>query len=160
MHQHILHHHDVDALVEQAVARLRAGGERITPARRALLAVLAGSVEHLSADEVVSRLSDSPQTTTAHRTTVYRTLERFAHVGVVAHRRLPGGAAGYHLMTESHLHGHCVTCRKVIALPAGVLERLAPAQERVRESYGFDIDLHRSTLLGRCRDCQANQTEQ
>lgn len=154
MHQHALHHHDVGGLLEQAVSRLRAAGERITPARRDMLEILAGSAEHLSADEVVSRMGDSQQTGRAHRTTAYRTLERFAEVGVVVHRRLPGGAAGYHLSTESHLHGHCVSCRTVVALPSAAFEGFAPARQRLKETPGFDVDLFRSTLFGLCSECR------
>ncbi|GHD37610.1 transcriptional repressor [Nocardiopsis kunsanensis] len=154
MQPHAPHHQDTEALVAQAVARLRVAGERITPARRDMLTVLAGSPEHLSADEVVSRMTDSRQTGTAHRTTVYRTLERFAAAGIVVHQRLPGGATGYHLRTDSHLHGHCVGCQAVVALPTEVLEEIAPARERMRAASGFEIDLHGSTLLGRCGDCR------
>lgn len=160
MNQHAQHHHDVEALLEQAVDRLRAVGERITPARRDLLAVLASSAAHLSADEVVSRLSESGQTATAHRTTAYRNLERFAEAGVVVHQRLPGGAAGYHLATESHLHGHCTRCRSVVALEGEELQALAPVRERLKDVSGFDVDLHRSTLYGVCRQCRAQQPEQ
>lgn len=160
MRQHTTHHHGTDALVEQAVTRLRLAGERITPARRDMLTVLAGSPEHLSADEVVNRLADSQQTGTAHRTTVYRTLERFAAVGVVVHQRLPGGAAGYHLRSDSHLHGHCVVCQTVVALPAIAPEDLVPVWERVKAASGFEIDLHRSTLLERCENCREARPEQ
>ena len=154
MDQHTRQHHDFSALVEHAVAKLRAAGERITPARRHLLQVLAASPAHLSADEIVSRLADSEQANTAHRTTAYRNLERFAEAGVVVQQRLPGGAAGYHLATESHLHGHCVNCRSVVALQVSDLDVLGSAWDQLKEASGFDVDLPRSTLLGRCHDCR------
>src|SRR5690625_687421 len=154
MHSHALHHGEIDTLTDQAISRLRAAGERITRARIEILFALASSSEHISADEVASQLAAARPARSVHRTTVYRTLERLVAVGVVVQQRLPGGATGYHLTAESHLHGHCVRCRAVVALPAEVLESISPGWERIRTSSGFDVDLHRSTLVGVCRNCQ------
>ena len=154
MHSHARHHDEIDTLTDQAISRLRAAGERITRARIEILSVLAGSSDHLSADEVVNHLAAARPARSVHRTTVYRTLERLVAVGVVVQQRLPGGATGYHLTTEGHLHGHCARCRAVVALPAEVLESLSPVWEQFRTASGFDVDLHRSTLVGVCRNCQ------
>ncbi|GAA1180342.1 MULTISPECIES: Fur family transcriptional regulator [Nesterenkonia] len=146
---HALHGGGGQRRIEEALARLRQSGERHTEARRAVLQVLAGGHEHLSADELAVQLAASG----VHRTTVYRTLELFSALGLVAVRRLPGGAAAYHLASTSHLHGHCDSCDAVQALPRQDAEELAAALER---SAGFRLDLDRSTLLGRCAGCRVD----
>src|SRR5690625_7488473 len=153
MHQHARLHDEVQTHTDQAISRLRAAGERITRARIEILSALAGSSAHISADEVASRLAAARPGRSVHRTTVYRTLERLVAVGVVVQQRLPGGATGYHLTAESHLHGHCVRCRAVVALPAEALESRSPVWEQFRTTPGFAVDLHRSTLVGVCRNC-------
>lgn len=127
---------------------LKAHGERATAARRGVIGVLAEHQEHLSADEVATRLAGEG----VHRTTVYRTLERFAELGVVALRQLPGEAAAYHLATSTHLHGHCRRCGEVIALPP---EAFDGAAEALRFGARFHLDLDKSTLVGLCMACSA-----
>lgn len=148
-HAHdVLHDGGQRRLVEEALGRLRQAGERLTAARRAVLEVLAGRHEHLSADELASLLAARG----VHRTTVYRTLEVFSALGLVSVRQLPGGAAAYHLASTSHLHGHCGRCDAVLALPRREVEEIIAAVER---TSGFLLDLERSTLLGRCAACCA-----
>ena len=61
-----------------------------------------------------------------HLTTVYRTLETLAEVGVVTHVHLASGTA-YHLADTAggmpaHVHAQCRTCHRVIDLPDDVLD--------------------------------------
>ena len=127
---------------------LRRRGERATAARRSVLQVLAGHAEHVSADEVAEMLSAEG----IHRTTAYRALERFAELGIVTVRQIPGEAASYHLATASHLHAHCRVCHAVMALDPESFEAAAQA---AAQSIGFQLDLQQSTLIGRCARCAA-----
>lgn len=147
---HEVHHSgDPGAFVEHALACLRAEGKRVTKARRLLLDVLARHHEHLTADEIADLLREGG----VHRVTVYRTLDTLIEVGAVTHVQSPGGAAAYHLTTDSHVHGHCIHCHKVVALPTGVFNG---ATQAVLRSIGFSLDVNRSSLLGVCIDCRAN----
>ncbi|WP_258933546.1 transcriptional repressor [Nesterenkonia pannonica] len=83
-HRH--HHGQTEELVETALQTLREHGERATSARQAVLQTLATHHRHLSADEVAEELSSH----SIHRTTVYRALERFAELGIVAVRQVAG----------------------------------------------------------------------
>lgn len=149
-HRHDMQHAvDPDVLTEHALTDLRAAGGRVTRSRRLILRILATHHDHLTADDVADALREDG----VHRTTVYRTLEFFTEVGIVALRQLPGGAAAYHLATESHLHGHCVACHEVIALPIDVFDDAATHIQQVR---GFVFDPNRSTLFGLCQECQSS----
>lgn len=146
--RHDEHHaEDPKVLRDHAIAGLKARGERVTQARRAVLDVLAQHHDHLTADEVADELLEAG----VHRATVYRALEIFAEAGIVTHRQLPAGATAYHLATASHLHGHCLTCQQVIALPTDVFDA---AGQELQSRYGFSFDANRSSLLGTCKSCQ------
>lgn len=136
--------------VDGALDRLRRRGERVTAPRRAVLEVLAGRSDHLTADEVSALLEGSD----VHRATVYRTLDVLSAAGVVSHRHLAGEAARYHLAATAegaeHLHGHCLGCGTVVVLPADALDA---AGTRLREVSGFRLDIPQSTLSGLCEAC-------
>ncbi|QEW04130.1 Fur family transcriptional regulator [Microbacterium lushaniae] len=135
-----------------AMAHLRAHGQRMTEPRRAVLHALAGSADHLTADEVVDLLAESD----VHRATVYRTLDLLAASGVVSQRRTASGATGYHLAAtgagRAHLHGHCVDCGAVVMLPLGAFRSLT---NQLRATTGFVLAPDRSALAGRCESCAA-----
>lgn len=150
-HHHLHEAGDPDAFVDHAIAGLRARGKRVTRARRLLLGVLARNHNHLTADEVADLLQEEG----IHRVTVYRTLEALTEVGAVTHLQTPGGATAYHLSTDTHLHGYCTHCRKIVALPTGVFDSSAKALLR---SVGFTFDPNRSTLVGVCSDCLRTAT--
>ncbi|MDV8000939.1 Fur family transcriptional regulator [Rhodococcus sp. IEGM 1408] len=146
--RHEAHHvDDPVGVVSQALATLRNRGERVTRARLRLLHILAERHDHLTAEELASLLHGEG----IHRATVYRTLELLVGAGTVTHRQLPGGATAYHIATSNHLHGHCVSCGGVVALPVDTLD---PVVERLRVGQGFEVDPNRSSLVGTCRDCR------
>lgn len=80
-----------------------------------MLAVLAGTSDHLSADSVVALLESTDPG--VHRATVYRTLDVLADLGIVSHRHAGGGATVYHFAADpaghEHLHAHCRECGEV-----------------------------------------------
>ncbi len=141
---------DVARRVDDAVARLRARGERITKARSALIDVLAGCEDHLSADDIADRLAAAE--TVAHRATVYRTLESLVKAGIVAHVHLPHGAATYHLIDadRAHLHLLCRTCGEILDAPSDLLDDV---RARLESSAGFRLDPDHVALTGWCRTC-------
>lgn len=149
---------DENARVEPALAMLRARGERVTPARCAVLTELAraGREEHLSADELAVRVEAS--TTGVHRATVYRVLTRLAELGLVSHTHLGGGATVYHLVAGQaetggvpvHAHLQCSTCGTVIDVE---VEELQPLADRLRDQLGFRLAPEHTALLGLCATC-------
>lgn len=139
------------AAADRAVAELRAGGQRITTARRALLDVLASTDEHLHADDIAERMAaHAPD---VHRATVYRTIESLVQLGVVTHVHLPHGAATYHLAAvddHDHLHLACRVCGAVVDAPHDLLD---PVIRAARDQIGFTLDPHHVALTGWCADC-------
>lgn len=136
--------------VEQAIAQLRAHGERVTPARRAILAVLRDDPRHLDAESIASQVAEREPG--VHRATVYRSLQALSDCGVVTHTHVPGGATIYHLAESARQHAHlqCERCEKFFDVPADLLDAIA---ENASAQYGFTIDRSHAALLGICADC-------
>lgn len=146
---------DVDRtspVVEDVAASLRARGERMTQPRRAVVAALAGSTEHLSAEEIL--VDAGKAYPGVNRSTIYRALETLADLGVVQHIHSGRAATLYHLTSEAgpHAHATCDRCGRVIDLPGDVL---ATAAHRLRQDEGFVLDPGHVALSGICRDCLA-----
>jgi Fur family ferric uptake transcriptional regulator len=155
------------ARVEHAVERLRAAGERLTPARYAVLRVVDAADradEHLSAEDIGARVAELEPA--VHRATVYRTLTSLVESRVLSHVHLGGAATVYHLSAvpvpehEDHAsvhppHGHhahvqCHVCGKVLDVAPDVFDGVA---DRLRTDLGFVLDTGHAALLGTCQDC-------
>jgi Fur family ferric uptake transcriptional regulator len=127
-------------------AQLRATGERITPARAAVFALLHGSGRALSHQEIEAGLSDANP---LDRVTVYRVLEWLVEQGL-AHK-----VAGldriwrFSIAREAHnRHAHflCSGCGKVVCL-AEIATRRVPLPR------GFRSERVEVTVKGRCAEC-------
>jgi len=148
--------------VADVLARLRAVGERMTPARRAVLTVVDAADaagEHLTAEQIGARVGDLEPA--VHRATLYRTLTSLTELGALAHVHLGGAATVYHLGagpeddTHAHDHGHvqCHACGRVLDVPPDVLDEVAA---RLEADLGFVLDTGHAALLGTCRACAAD----
>jgi Fur family ferric uptake transcriptional regulator len=126
--------------------KIRARGERITTPRRALIELLASTREHLTVDDIASRLhvlhpSIAPST-------VYRTLEALQEWGMVEKIHRGQGATFFHL-AQAHQHLVCDVCGKVSDIPSHELDDLV---RRLHDAYGFELRPSRFALLGHCAD--------
>lgn len=132
-------------------ARLRASGERMTQPRRVVLAVLADHADHQSAEQVVTAVEKRDPS--VHRSTVYRTLETLADVGMVQHVHLGHGPTLYHLsgVAGDHAHLQCVSCGSITDASIDVL---TTAAEHLDRRHGFHLDLGHVALSGTCADCR------
>lgn len=135
--------------IDEVLALLRARGGRVTTPRRVILAALLEGDEHVTADELTARVQRRhPE---IHQSTVYRTLETLAELGVVDHVHLGHGGAVFHLADERHQHLLCSSCGLVIEAPDDVVDGLV---HRLDEQYGFALDARHFALTGVCRDCR------
>ncbi len=141
-----------------AIAALRAGGERVTAARRAVIDVLDGTMDHLTADEIAVRAGTNAPG--VHRATVYRALATLGELGLVAHTHVAGAATIYHLAAPGHehpepdhAHVQCTTCNRIIDIDESVL---APLGRTLLGDIGFRVDVHHAAFLGTCADCAAS----
>ena len=133
--------------LEAALAQVRAGGLRLTEARRAMLRALAGSKFPLPVEEIHRRSGRGK----ADRVTVYRSLEAFERAGIVRRHPLEKGRSLFALASPGHHHHHLV-CRR-----CGAIERLptcdAAGVEAEARARGF-IDLtHVLEIHGTCPRC-------
>ncbi len=132
-------------------ARLRARGERMTQPRRIVLAVLANHDDHLSAEQVVTAVE--ARDASIHRSTVYRTLDTLADIGLVQDVHQSHGPTLYHLtpVGGDHVHLQCLSCGGIADAPIDVLTSTAGHLSRI---YGFRLDLGHVALSGTCADCR------
>jgi Fur family ferric uptake transcriptional regulator len=141
---------DVPAsLVERTLAEIRAGGGRVTPARRAVLAaILDAGGHHFTAAEIFAAVDDARPR--PDRATVYRTLDLLTELGVLTPLQLDGDATVYH--RADHRHGHlvCSSCGAIVELPEAALQLLAGSLEG---ETGFVVDTGRVAITGWCRAC-------
>jgi Fur family ferric uptake transcriptional regulator len=140
-------------VAEDLMKALRAEGLRMTPARKAVCAVLAMSHgEHLSAADIHDRTTRDAGVG-LDQSTVYRTLDTLEAAGLITHTHLGHGALVYHLTDEApHQHLVCATCGATTTLPERQLEGLL---SQILEQTGFVADPTHVALTGRCRECAA-----
>ncbi|TWD81142.1 Fur family ferric uptake transcriptional regulator [Kribbella amoyensis] len=136
---------------EVTAKRLRELGERVTPARLAVVEVLAGTEEHLSAEQIGERAEELRPG--IHRATVYRALDALGEFGLVTHVHLGRAGTTYHLsgdLVARHLHLRCSECGVVVDVPGDILD---PARKRVQRDLGFRLAPEQVALVGVCKDC-------
>jgi Fur family ferric uptake transcriptional regulator len=138
-----------DTRLDDALAALRRGGERVTEPRRAVLQALADLPDHPTAEQVVTAVE--ARSAGVHRATVYRTLETLTALGIVTHVHVGHGGTAYHLAERRHLHAQCHTCGAVVDVPDDVLDGV---RARLHEVAGFDVDPSHVALSGRCAACR------
>ncbi len=143
-------------------AALRAGGHRLTGARRAVwaaLAPLAQNVDghagghgdaHLSVDEVVERthaLGDG-----IDRATAYRVLALLEELGLVRASQLGSGDAirWERAHPDEHFHLRCTRCG-MVDHHVGTL--VATVREHLDDGHGFRAETIELTVHGRCAAC-------
>lgn len=130
---------------DEAGELLRARGLRSTPQRREILAVFGGQrTEHLSADEVYARASQSLPD--LGRGTVYATLAEFTELGLLSAFGAPEPVR-YETNTTRHAHFRCRLCLRVFDLEHE-LQEPEDLDER-----GFRVERVETIADGVCAEC-------
>ena len=136
--------------IDDVLGMLRERGGRVTTPRRVILTALLEAGDHVTADDLTAAVQRRhPE---VHQSTVYRTLETLAELGVVDHVHLGHGRAVFHLADERHQHLLCSSCGLVIEAPDDVVDDLA---RRLDDEYGFALDARHFALSGRCQACRS-----
>jgi Fe2+ or Zn2+ uptake regulation protein/O6-methylguanine-DNA--protein-cysteine methyltransferase len=130
---------------DQAGEVLRARGLRSTPQRRAILGAFQGDLtEHLSADEVYARASESlPELS---RGTVYATLAEFSELGLLSASGAPEPVR-YETNTAHHSHFRCRLCLRIFDLVSGLQN-----PEEITDA-GFSVERVDTRAEGICAEC-------
>jgi Fur family ferric uptake transcriptional regulator len=138
------------ASVDRAAEVLRAQGLRMTPQRLAIVREILATVGYVVPGDVVARVQATMPGVSA--ATIYRTLERLEHLGVLAHMHLESGI-GYHGVDEApHAHLICAGCSVQLELSRDSLRDLERLVERTQ---GFRVDFTHYAISGLCADCRA-----
>jgi len=130
--------------------RLREHGFRLTPQREMVLSVLHDVEGFATAEEIYERVSDI--SACVDISTVYRTLELLQDFHLVASVDPGDGQRRYELLGlhGPHFHLVCLSCGKIIGVEPEVLDGFAG---RIRETYGFEIDMDHLSIPGLCQAC-------
>ena len=138
---------------EDMVERLRAAGYKITPARRAVLDVLAQDHAHLNPAEVLER--SQAIYPAIGRATVYRTLELLTELGVL--RPIYGGDHALSFIDAQGGHHHlvCGECGAMFEFDECMASEIAQSLE---ERFNFRIQSHLLEFYGQCATCSGNDS--
>lgn len=134
------------------VRELNAHGFKDTQQRRAVLSVVLSSGECLNPGEVYTKArATCPR---IGLTTVYRTLEILADLGIVRRVHLQQGCRSYALAGVGHLHHViCSNCHGVIEFEGCDLSEV---MRSAANQTGFRVEGHWLQLFGTCPACQSS----
>ncbi len=143
--------HEIE--VERAI---RASGRRLTAQRSKILSALRASGGHATAERIYARVGAADPHAGISLSTVYRTLEQFAEVRLVARLDGGSGSASYEWRDPEAPHQHllCGDCGTVAEVE---LPELVELGERIRERTGFEPDIHHLGIGGLCTRCSARR---
>lgn len=144
-------------LYDLALLRLRLDGQRLTTGRQLILKTLEDVGEPVTIPMILKHQPKLAQSS------VYRNLAVLEHAGLVSKISMGDEHAHYELGEEvtNHHHHHmvCRGCGKVkdVTLPDSVEKSLDKALRAVADRDGFELQMHRLDLVGRCAACQKLQ---
>lgn len=127
---------------------MRAAGGRITLQRRLVLDALVATQPHPSVEDVTEWVQRSDPD--LHVSTVYRTLNTLAELGVVNHVHLGHGRSVYHFAHDAEPHLVCPSCGDVTHLEA---DTFAEVRRLVASSSGFHLEHGHFAWTARCERC-------
>ncbi len=134
----------------ELVQTLREAGHRLTPQRESVLAVIAESESHLTAEEIIARVR--VRYPYLNKSAVYRSLDLLTELGLVTQTDLGHGHVEYELHHHPH-HHHlvCNHCKQVRQIDHAAFAALSKKLER---EFGFKADLDHFAIFGTCKKCQ------
>ena len=137
--------------VQSITERLQELGYRLTPQRMMIVAAVEGSDDHISAEEIYTRVK--AQYPHMNISTIYRTLELLERLGLVTETDMGEGRVRYHSADKGH-HHHlvCQKCGAIIDLDETLL---FPLKDTLRQKYDFEADLRHLAIFGRCLKCRS-----
>lgn len=128
---------------------LALGGRRLTGPRQIIASFVAPRRDHFSAQEVWEELRTGQKG--VGRSTVFRTLELLAELGVLDRVHAADGGHRYAVCeTRHHHHLVCLQCSTVtVAVSSDIEEQI----HRLAEAANFELLTHHLELVGRCATC-------
>jgi Fur family ferric uptake transcriptional regulator len=141
--------------LDAAVAALRAGGLRVSAARRLVLGALYAADGPVSAEGIAGGLEG--RLPVSDLASVYRNLETLEQLGLVRHCHL-GHGPGLYLPTGTREREYlvCDSCSSVSAVDPAQMDAV---RALIRERFGYDAHFTHFPILGLCADCSARRPE-
>lgn len=134
--------------------RLRELGQRLTPQRMLILDLLHDRDGHITADKVHSLAREAYPY--LNISTVYRTLELFRDLGLLAETDLGDGKRHFALLSDDrHHHLVCLSCHAVQEASDELLDTLRDA---LTTRYGFHARIDHLAIFGQCAGCATAAT--
>jgi Fur family transcriptional regulator, ferric uptake regulator len=135
---------------KEIAADLKRRGYKLTPQRKAIIAILSGSNEHLTPAGIHARLKD--ENPGIGLVTVYRTLELLQESGLLCEVHIGDSCRSYLNKGSGGHHHHlvCSSCGTVVDFNGCNLDEL---QRRLCAETGFKIEKHLLEFMGCCRSC-------
>lgn len=131
---------------------LREQGLPVTQQREAVADVVFSSSDHLSVEDIESRLREGGER--IGKATIYRTLDLLVRSKLVEEHDFGEGFKRYeHRLDRQPDHDHliCQECGKVTEFKDRELRRL---QDRVARQHGFLTARHKLEIYGLCSTCR------
>ncbi len=134
----------------ELVRSLRRAGHRLTPQRESVLATVAESDGHITAEEILARVrSRYPY---LNKSAVYRSLDLLSDLGIVTQTDLGHGKVEYEL--HRHPHHHHLICRQCKSVKQIDHKAFISLQRQLENEFGFKPDLDHFAIFGTCRKCR------
>lgn len=139
-------------------ARLREAGLKLTPARRAVIALLEDrQPQHLSAEDVYQALH--AQGVRIHLSSVYRTLNLLAGLGLLHRIFLSDSHAHFEFHHQEEVHLVCAVCGSVVEAPAPARDSLGHLLRRLAQKHRFQPTRFQIKVEGKCRQCASGEKQ-
>jgi Fur family transcriptional regulator, ferric uptake regulator len=140
----------ISSLTQQWLENLQTSGYRLTPARKAVVEILADSHKALDPQMVYDLAREKhPELGVM---TVYRTLEKLEELGLALRVHQPSGCHAYAAAPQGHQHLLlCLQCHRVEYFGGDELENLFSA---IGSQKNFLIKDHWLQLFGLCDKCK------
>lgn len=117
-----------------------------TRARLEILSICMKTKIPVDVMHVANKLGDS-----THLATIYRTLEKFASLGILTRVDFQEGKFRYEYVHDHHHHAVCESCGSIAEVKDHHLEK---AMNAVKVGAGFSVTRHALELFGLCQGCQ------
>jgi Fur family ferric uptake transcriptional regulator len=131
---------------------LKEQGLPVTQQREAIAAVVLSSSEHLSVEEIESRLRAGGDR--IGKATIYRTLDLLVRSRLVVEHNFGEGFKRYeNRLSQEPFHEHliCLECGRVMEFESWEVQEV---KARVTQKHGFKPIRHKLEIYGICRSCQ------
>jgi len=138
--------HDTDR--QGVIDALRRHHLRATEQRLSIIEALKAEKSHPSAEQLCQILRQHHPTISL--STVYKTLQALAKIGIVQTIETPCGRQRFDGQENPHHHAVCSCCNGVFDVPTEALPVSIPQIDRIGN---FRIDSVKVYLIGRCADC-------